>query len=148
MNDKELYEFNLWYHEYCRSSLDGLTADRKSSLSAWIARSKIPDRNLEEGENEEQIGYVKEPWYFVLFPEYRWLHIRAAYGGHRILLSSFYKQRGDGENVRRIVACVNACAGVETETLEKYSFSKHQGLKEFHDVSLESLILSMNYDNK
>lgn len=38
-----------------------------------------------------------------------------------------------GANARRIVACVNACAGIETKTLE--SFKEHSFTKALNDVT-------------
>ena len=80
--------------------------------------------------------YTKEPWH-VCEPTERLHAVRAETG--RIVADVCYSDTDaqNRMNARRIVACVNACAGVTTEELEQGGFVA--GLIEQRDAFAEEL---------
>lgn len=61
-------------------------------------------------------GHTKEPWHFGKY------NPQCIMGSdNKLIVSDCYEDREkDVANARRIVACVNACAGIDTNELEKY----------------------------
>lgn len=59
--------------------------------------------------------YTPEPWKVRKDGDEYYIEILSKYSGHLCQLGSGCFSK---EDARRIVACVNACAGIETETLE------------------------------
>ena len=83
--------------------------------------------------------HTKEPWRFEAFTAEKetddewWAHIWGAEGASAVATVNWtYTDQGDPRaNARRIVAAVNACAGIETETLENlegasFAFFAHE----------------------
>ena len=66
-----------------------------------------------------EIGHTPEPWFYQENADAYTHIIRATAKPQLILASGPQSSKGDAmANMRRIVACVNACAGIPTEALE------------------------------
>ena len=82
--------------------------------------------------------YTKEPWYVTGLRE---IHAE----DHRVIAVILYESQdkevfcGKEEDARRIVACVNACAGIPTEKLEGNTIAEY--------VSSEAYIKGMGVNN-
>lgn len=68
--------------------------------------------------------HTKEPWIVTGGERIKYVEARIGNGMLQEIASCMIVEHGNHEeNARRIVACVNACAGIPTETLEMASSS-------------------------
>lgn len=95
-------------------------------------------------------GYTQEPWLqsHRLKPGDGGMYDTEVYdaAGKTIAVCAWYQVphvggigTSRGENARRIVACVNACAGISTEDLEESAMSILQHMEDQYGERLESL---------
>ena len=80
------------------------------------------------------MSHTKEPW--SMLDTGRDIHINKSGGVGFIGSIHIYEHRAEQcrENARRIVACVNACAGLPTDTLETIPSWSSAGVKTLADV--------------
>jgi len=81
------------------------------------------------------MSHTKEPWIVTGGERIKYIEARIGNGMLQEIASCMVCEQGELEaNARRIVACVNACAGISTELLEKVNnFSKAAALQVIAD---------------